>query len=236
MKLGIMQPYLFPYIGYFQLVNAVDKFIFYDDVMFIKNGWINRNRILANNEIVFFTVPIENISSFTKINQTKICNRNYNKWLKKFLRTLKQNYSHAEFFGPIYNIVIEVLESPPIYISELASRSILVVIDYLGINSEIKYASKEYINNGLKGEERIIDICKNEKADEYINLPGGIDLYNGNIFKANEIVLSFIKSNPVYYKQLIETHITSLSIIDVMMFNSIEVIRKMIESYELAAN
>ena len=72
MKLAIMQPYLFPYLGYFQLIAAVDKFVFYDDVNFIKNGWINRNRLLISGKVNYITIPLSGASSFLKINQVLV--------------------------------------------------------------------------------------------------------------------------------------------------------------------
>ena len=90
MKLAIMQPYFFPYIGYFQLINAVDKFVFYDDVNFIKGGWINRNRILVNGEIKFFTVPITGVSSFKKTKETRIKRDQFFQWKKKCLKLLSR--------------------------------------------------------------------------------------------------------------------------------------------------
>ena len=97
MKLAIMQPYLFPYIGYYQLINSVDKFIIYDDVNFIKQGWLNRNSILVNGKRNLFTVPLENQSSFTKINETLINQKFYPIWKKKFSRQLNKIITKPHF-------------------------------------------------------------------------------------------------------------------------------------------
>ena len=84
MKLAIMQPYIFPYLGYFQLLNSVDHFVFYDDVNFIKGGWVNRNQLLINNQNKFFTVPLKKIISFTPINEVEIHKKLYPNWRSKF--------------------------------------------------------------------------------------------------------------------------------------------------------
>lgn len=94
MKIAIMQPYIFPYIGYFQLINAVDKFIIYDDVNYIKQGWINRNKILLNNEDYLFTFPLKNASSYKKINEIELSENLYSKWKIKFFKTLEVYKKH----------------------------------------------------------------------------------------------------------------------------------------------
>ncbi len=67
MKLAIMQPYFFPYIGYFQLINTVDEFVVYDNIEFTKKGWINRNRILVNGKDEYITLPIKKDSDFLHV-------------------------------------------------------------------------------------------------------------------------------------------------------------------------
>src|SRR5687768_13108726 len=97
MKLAIMQPYLFPYIGYFQLMHAADKFVVYDDVNYIKGGWVNRNRILVNGKPHMFTLPLKNAGSNIKINEIEVSGGELMKWREKFLRTLQQAYAKAPF-------------------------------------------------------------------------------------------------------------------------------------------
>jgi hypothetical protein len=227
-----MQPYLFPYLGYFQLINAVDKFIFYDDVSFIKQGWINRNRIIADGKDMFFTVPVENISSNKKINETKISGANYVKWRKKFLHSLKQNYVHAPFYNSVEMMIEKVFDAEYYFINEIAEASILEITKYLGIEVDTE-RSGQYKNNNFKGSERVIDICVKEKADHYINVPGGVDLYDKKVFEAKGIKLSFIKSEPIIYKQFENDFIPNLSIIDVLMFNSVNDAKELIKNYSL---
>ncbi|WP_353085172.1 WbqC family protein [Flavobacterium sp.] len=234
MKVAIMQPYFFPYIGYFQLVAAVDKFVIYDDVNFIKGGWINRNKLLINKKSSLFTVPLNKSSSYTLINETKINLKFYNIWKVKFLRSLEQSYKKAPYFTEVYNLIKNVLEiNENDLISELAVNSIKNVIDYLQLDTEICETSENYNNKTKSGQERVLDICGIEKASQYINPIGGIELYSKKTFKENGIVLNFIKSKPIIYTQFDNDFSPWLSIIDVLMFNSVSEVNKMVNQYEL---
>src|SRR6476620_1801279 len=131
MKLAIMQPYVFPYSGYFQLMNAVDKFVFYDDVAFIKQGWINRNNILLDGKKYLFTVPVKNISSFSLINETYVSDKPFN-WQKKLLNTFRLAYGKAPFFKKVFPMIEEVINSScDQSISTVAKNSINIVLQYL---------------------------------------------------------------------------------------------------------
>lgn len=229
-----MQPYLFPYIGYFQLLAAVDKFVIYDDVNFIKGGWINRNNVLINKKSNLFTVPLTKVSSYTLINETKINLKFYNIWKVKFLRSLEQSYKKAPHFTEVYNLIENVLEiKENDLISELAVNSIKEVSKYLQLGTEICETSEIYNNKTKSGQERVLDICGIEKASQYINPIGGIELYSKNTFKEKGIVLNFIKSKPIIYSQFDNDFSPWLSIIDVLMFNSIGEVNKMINQYDL---
>jgi hypothetical protein len=233
MKLAIMQPYIFPYIGYFQLIHSVDKFVFFDDVNFIKQGWINRNRILLNDNIYTFAIPVEDISSYRLISETKISFKR--DWGKKILKTLNQAYQKA----PCYSIIMGILENifsgnNVEFISELSKQSILKVNEYLDITAEIVYSSAVYMNSNLKGQTRIIDICRKETSDTYINAPGGTALYNPVDFKNENIELKFINPGQIVYKQFDDNvFIPDLSVIDVLMFNSKSEIKSMLNNYTL---
>jgi len=234
MIVGIMQPYFFPYIGYFQLIAAVNKFVIYDDVNFIKGGWINRNNILINKKSNLFTVPLAKASSNTLINDTKINLKFYNIWKVKFLRSLEHSYKKAPYFTEVYNLIENVLEiNENDLISKLAVNSIKNVIDYLQLDTEICETSENYNNKIKSGQERVLDICRIEQASQYINPIGGIELYSKNTFKENGIVLNFVKSKPIVYTQFDNDFSPWLSIIDVLMFNSVGEVNKMINQYEL---
>ena len=234
MKLAIMQPYLFPYIGYFQLIAAVDKFVVYDDVNFIKGGWINRNNILVNKKSNLFTVPLHKSSSFLLINETRINLKFYTSWKIKFLRTIEQSYKKALFFNEVYSLIANVLGNyEGDLISKLAVNSIKSVCEYLEIQTEIIPTSEIYNNKILSGQDRVLDICRIENASIYINALGGKELYDKHSFQVKGVQLNFIKTLPVKYKQFIDDFTPWLSIIDVLMFNSVEEISVMLNNYEL---
>ena len=231
MKLGIMQPYFLPYIGYFQLINAVDKFILYDDVAYIKNGWINRNKIMISNKVQYITVPVTNASTNYLINETRIVD--YQRFKKKFLKTIIYNYSKAQYFDKTFNLLNEVFSNDFLYISKLNIFWLFKVLDYLKIETEILIASEFLKNQNLNSQERILNICKNLKADIYINAIGGKELYDKNTFNSAGTNLYFIKTNDIEYKQFNHNFVPWLSIIDTMMFNSREQVTQMLNNYEL---
>jgi len=231
MKIAIMQPYVFPYIGYFQLLKAVDKFIVYDDVTFIKGGWINRNRILLNGQPFLFTVPLTNVSSNNLIGETLISNKG--QWNIKLLKTIEQAYKKAPHFEGVYHLIKKVISGEETTISTFAVKSLTEIKEYLGIKTIIQPTSKVYNNKHFDAESRLIDICKKENADHYINPKGGTELYSKQNFEAQGIRLNFIQSKPVEYKQLNNAFVPWLSIIDVLMFNSPEQTVHFINQYEL---
>ena len=185
-----MQPYFFPYIGYFQLVNTVDKFVFYDDVNYIKNGWINRNKLFWSGKTRYLTVALTAASSFEKINRTRV--QSGNEWSEQMLAVMHQSYAKAPYFRAVENIVKKVLNSHDGYISTLAKNSVIAVTNYLEVKKDYCTSSTIYDNQELRSVSRVLDICKKEKASQYWNLPGGKELYNPEIFKNQGIELKFI--------------------------------------------
>lgn len=231
MKIAIMQPYFFPYIGYFQLVAAVDKFVFYDDVNFIKNGWINRNRVLLSGGVNYVTVPLSGASPFLKINQ--ISTQPGERWRKKIFESIRHSYSKAPHFCAVSELVSEIIFSDRDTISDVAKKSIIAVADYLSLNTEFIQSSGKYGNSQLSGTERVIDICRLEKASVYYNLPGGKQLYNEEAFKSQGIDLRFVTPNDESYPQFGKEYTPWLSIIDVLMFNDPKSVKAMLFKEQL---
>jgi len=210
-KIAIMQPYLFPYIGYFQLVNAVDTFVFYDDVNFIKAGWINRNNILINGKRKLITVPCKKISQ------------------------IELAYKKALYFNEVFPLIYNLLSAynkPTI--SELAIDSVLLAANYLNLKPDFKKSSKDFPNSSkLKKDNRLIEISKLAGAGIYVNPIGGVELYSKKKFKEEGITLNFVESGLINYKQYENEFVPNLSIIDVMMFNSPQQIKEMLNQYKL---
>lgn len=228
MKVAIMQPYFFPYIGYFQLINAVDEFVVYDDVNFIKQGWITRNSILADKKKYSFILNVEGASSFKKIKEISLVNNN-----KKLLKTIEQEYKKAPYFSVVFPIIQEILSSNENNLSKFLVFSLRKIAYYLQIDTIFRISSEIDKNNELKGQDKIIAICKQLKAKTYINSIGGQELYNKEIFNKNKIKLSFIKTEPINYTQFDNDFIPWLSIIDIIMFNSVEETKLLLNKYEL---
>jgi hypothetical protein len=233
MKLAIMQPYVFPYIGYFQLMSAVNKFVFYDDVDYIKQGWINRNQILLNGDADLFTVPLADASSSRKIKDTAVHEQSFKKWKNKFYKTAEAAYHKAPFYNNVLEVLKKVFNKEVTSIGELATNSIKSTLSYLDVHVEMVSSSETYTNQQLKGRDRVIDICLQEKATSYINAQGGADLYDKVFFQSCNINLQFLKPGTIVYKQLENEFVPSLSIIDVMMFNPVQDIKAMLNNYTL---
>lgn len=231
MKVAIMQPYFFPYIGYFQLINAVDTFVIYDDVNFIKKGWINRNNILVNEKQFLFSISLKSISQNKLINEIEIDENS--QWRTVLLKTIQFAYSKAPFFENVFPLLKNIIEYDEINISKLIIHSLHEICNFLSIETKIITSSDVNKNNNLKGQDKIIEICKKLNAATYINAIGGLTLYNKELFLQHNISLNFIKSNPVNYFQFKENFIPHLSIIDVMMFNSPEKIKDFLNQNEL---
>jgi hypothetical protein len=234
MKIAIMQPYFFPYIGYFKLIDAVDKFVIYDDVNYIKRGWINRNNILINGKSNLINLPIKNASQNKLINQTFLDINE--KTVNKFSNSIEMAYSRAPFFKDVNPIIQDILNncSNEIPISKITGMSLIKVARYLKINTVFEYSSEKYEETkGIQKEDRLIQICKKNNAHIYINSFNGKNLYSKKYFKKNNIELFFLQNQVNSYIQYNNAFIPNLSIIDVLMFNSISNIKKMILKYNL---
>lgn len=228
MKVGIMQPYFFPYIGYWQLLNAVDKYVVYDDVNYIKNGWINRNRILINGQPHWFTLPLDKASPFNLINETNISSEN--KLKENMLKTLHMAYHKAPFFNEVFPLVEKTIFYS-LNLSESLFFSIQEIAKYLGIRTELILSSTLNKDNTLKGKNKVLSICKLLNADVYLNAIGGQDLYDKQEFQEHNLKLEFLQTDKVIYKQLKNQFVPNLSIIDVLMFNSAEQVKQMLNQY-----
>ncbi len=223
-SIAIMQPYIFPYIGYFQLVNYVDKFVFYDDVTFIKQGWINRNKITQNNQEVFFTIPLSKASSNTLISDVKINLNLFRKFKKKFYKSITQSYSKSPHFDQVFKIITKTLDLDTDSISKMAIHSVKLTADYLEMGTEFKTSKLSYDNTILSGQDRVLDIVNQEDANYYINPIGGRELYSSEDFKQKNIDLSFIKVDDSVNKKLI---------IDILMNFDKEEVKNILNQYNI---
>jgi hypothetical protein len=233
--LGIMQPYFFPYIGYFQLLAAVDRFVVYDDVTFIKQGWINRNRMLINGDASFFTIPLAHKSSGVAIRETTISDApEHRRWSDKLLKSFENAYRRAPHFAGTFPLLERVLATATTNVAVMALESVRTVAQHLDIRTPFVETSASYGNAALHGEDRVIAICRAERADRYLNVSGGQELYSRERFRSEGIELRFIQSKPIEYAQFGGAFVPWLSIVDVLMFNPVERVREFLAAGELA--
>jgi len=226
-----MQPYFFPYIGYWQLINAVDKYVIYDDVNFIKGGWINRNRILMDGEAKMINLQMRGASPNKLINAVEVSGDIiYN---KKLLKTIENCYKKAPYFLNAFPIIENIITQDNKNLAKYLEYSIRQICEYLSISTELMISSTINKNNNLKAQDKVIEICKIIGAEEYYNAIGGQELYSYEDFAYQNIKLRFLKTEEIKYNQFNNEYAPNLSIIDVMMFNSKEQIKKMLNRYEL---
>ena len=254
MKLAIMQPYFFPYLGYFQGICAVDKYILYDNIAYIKGGWINRNRyLLTRGTPMYFIVPIKGKSSFAKIKDVELVEER--SWRDKMLKFIFFNYKRRPFFIEIYPLVEQVVNADVALLTDLCSLSIRTICNYLDITTEMATDSAKFLDMEAKlsADEadlqqlfpsirldrferkviRAIAMCHIEKADVFVNAIGGRCLYDKEEFKNNDIDLFFIYTCPYSYPQSTPDFYPDLSIIDVLMNCGKEGTRRLLRQYQL---
>lgn len=223
-----MQPYFFPYLGYFQLLNSVDCFVFYDDVNYIKSGWINRNRLYLSGAVRYFTVPLVGASSFEKIHRTHV--QSPERWRAAMLASVQQSYAKAPYFEPVQALLRDVLTEHDGTIGDLSRHSVTAVAQYLELATRFVNSSAMYHNSDLRSVERVLDICRQEQATEYWNLPGGRNLYNAQEFAARNVQLHFIDPVLPPYPQFAPVFQPGLSILDALMFNAPADLRAMLNA------
>jgi hypothetical protein len=232
MKLAIMQPYFLPYIGYFQLINSVDEFIIYDNIQYTKKGWINRNRILSNGKDHLITLPIKKDSDYLDVVKREL-SKSWEKDKSKMLNIIKSSYGKSPYFQETFELISKCLNNSEVNLFKFIYDSIVLMNDHLEIKTPIIISSTIDTDHTLKSQDKVLSLCKEQNADIYINSIGGVELYNKETFKQNNIELNFIKSNPIQYTQFNNEFVPWLSIIDVMMFNSRDQIKEYLNNYTL---
>lgn len=228
MKLAVMQPYLFPYIGYFQLIYAADLFLIYDDVSFIKQGYINRNTVLSANGVTRVTVPVPGASSNKRIDELAFSTET-----SKFLKTVEQSYSKAPYFDPVFPLIREVLQQDDRSISSVCHKSYSAIFAYLELDKRFMKTSELDYDRRASAQDRLLTLCHKFDADCYINTPGGRSLYSAEDFAAQGISLKYIHPLPHEYSQGKREFVPNLSIIDVLMNCSRHEVVRLLQQHEL---
>ena len=232
MKIAIMQPYFCAYIGYYQLINSVDKFVICDDMQYTKRGWFNRNRILDNGTDRLFTIPIKKDKRFLNVNLRFLADNSI-KERNRILKQIQILYKKAPFFSQNYPLVRRFFLQEINNLFDFIHFSVVELCSKLDIKTQIILSSSLDIDPKLKSQDRIIEMCKHLKTSTYINPVGGKELYDKEVFKREGIDLKFIKSKYIEYLQFERKFVPWLSIIDVLMFNDIEQVKSYLEEYDL---
>jgi hypothetical protein len=231
MKLAIMQPYFLPYIGYFQLIAAVDHFVLYDNIKYTKKGWINRNRMLQNGKETVFSVPLKADSDSLHIRERELAagfDRN------KLLNQLREAYRKAPYLAQTLPKIEAIVRYEDMNLFRFLHHSIIRICEYLGLSTEIGISSEIAIDHRLNGQEKILALCKALGANTYVNAIGGTSLYSPQTFRDRGVALRFITSQLLEYPQFGHQFLPWLSILDLMMFNSPEQVRSnVLEGYEV---
>jgi WbqC-like protein family len=231
MRLAIMQPYFLPYIGYFQLIAAVDVFIVYDNIKYTKKGWINRNRMLRNGRDAMFSLPLKSDSDNLNVCERELA-PNFNR--DKLLNQFKGTYQRAPYFAHAFPLVEQIVRHEDTNLFHFVHHSIVKTCAHLGITTEIRVSSGVAINHDLKNQDKVLAFCQAVGASTYVNAIGGMELYEKELFGAKGIDLQFIQSKLFTYRQFGNEFVPWLSIIDGMMFNPHDSVRTCIATnYEL---
>lgn len=217
-----MQPYIFPYLGYFQLLGAVDTFVVYDNIQYTKKGWINRNRMLANGQATVFTLPLASGSDYSDIRDRQLA-ADYAP--EKLLARFTGAYRRAPCFQQTLPLLQEVLRHPDRNLFAFLHHALVRTAAHLGLDTEIRVSSTVPIDHDLTGQDKVLALCEALGATTYINPIGGVDLYSQSEFADRSIELRFLEMLPFAYPQLGPTFVPSLSIVDVLMHNSIDDVR-----------
>jgi WbqC-like protein family len=192
MIVAIMQPYFFPYIGYFQLMHAADTFVVYDDVQYMKGGWINRNRIRLDDKATWLTIPVHRASTYLDINQ-----REYQldeSTLDRVTNKLSAAYSSAPAFAETLELVKRKLACPNPNVAAVNTGLLQATAERIGISCQLVMSSVLGVSRALRGEDRVIAVCKALQATAYVNAIGGIELYDPDHFAMAGMRLSFLRT------------------------------------------
>ena len=229
MTVGGNQPFFMPYIVYFQLIKAVDTFLIADEYILGTSGWANRNKMLMQGKEYQFTLPLIGKSSLKKFNEVSFVEDQ-----SRFLRTVEVCYSKAPYFKSVFPIIREILHYGDKNLARLVGNSLMLIADYLHLDTKFLYMSEiEGLNNSLKAQDRVLDFCSVLKTTKYINIWTRTELYDKEAFQEQGVELCLIKAKPVEYKQYDNPFVPDLSMLDVLMFNSVEQTNELLLQYEL---
>lgn len=227
MKLAIMQPYFMPYLGYWQLINVVDSFVIYDNIEYTKNGYIRRNNYLLNGKSKTFSLSLKKDSDYLNICE-RVLSENFDK--NKLLNQISASYKKAPYYDTVFELLKKIVFYSDDNLFNYIFNSIYIICDYLDIKTKLIISSTIEINHELKCQNKVLAFCDYFKCEKYISATGGKHLYSYADFSRNNCKLIYIKIGDIKYKQFDDNFVPNLSIIDVLMFNSKDDIKQMLNN------
>jgi len=227
-----MQPYFLPYIGYWQLINASDTFVIYDNIQFTKNSWIRRNRMLVNGEPCYFVLPLQKGSDYLDVSE-RFLSASYESDRIKLISRIKATYRNAPFFESVFPVIRDCICYDNNNLFMFILNSVHEIMDFLDMKTKVVVSSHIDDDRELKGKDRVLYICKGLKAKTYLNPIGGTRLYDKSGFESEGIDLGFVKTREIFYKQFTGAFVENLSILDVLMFNSVDTTKAYLSQFEL---
>lgn len=230
-----MQPYFFPYIGYYQMAAAVERFLIYDDVNFINRGYINRNRLLVNGKEWYFTVPLSGASQNKLIKDVTIDMTGWERWKKGFLRTVDMNYNKALNYQVGRELLEEILMLTDDRITSLAQRSVQLLLERLGRSVHFQRTSEMGLRTDIRFEERLMHICEQERIRYYIQAQGGTVLYSSQRWQDHGLSLQFIRPTSMEYVRN-GPFMPGLSMLDAILHVPFQELDPLLDRYELFTN
>lgn len=233
MIVSIMQPYFFPYIGYFQLMVNSDVFVVHDDVQYIKGGWVNRNRIRRQGQVCWITLPVRKDAHNLAINQRFYDLDRAN--TQQLLRRIESNYRRAPRFDQVFVLLRDIIMNDDANVASFNLNLIRSLAGFLNIKTPIVVSSEMRKDDCLTGQERVVDLCKRLQASHYVNPIGGLELYEAERFARDGIELGFLQTTLASFPTSGAVDDPYLSIIDVLMFNSDETIATMLKTYRIVS-
>lgn len=226
-----MQPYFLPYPGYFQLIAAVDMFIVYDNIKYVKSGWFNRNRLCRNGEAATFSLPLKHASDSLDVRDRELAPA-FDP--EKLLNQFRGAYGQAPQFARVFAWLEGVVHHPERNLFRYLHHSLRAACDLLAVGTQIRISSDIAIDHTLKKQEKVMALCRAAGARTYVNAIGGTELYDAEVFRRQGIELEFLRSKPFEYGQLAPAFVPALSIVDALMFNPLEIVRARIaDHYDL---
>lgn len=230
--IAMMQPYLFPYLGYFQLIAAADVFVLGDDLQYIRSGWVNRNRILSNGEAKLITFPLKRDHFELPIMHRQLCEP-FAEEADRLINLITESYRKAPYFAQVMPLLERLIRFPRQNLALYAEHAIRELCAFLHIVTPILRGSDLKLPPCQDKQERVINISHNFAATAFLNPIGGVELYDRDHFARNGLLVRFFKMDAVVYRQFTKPFVPNLSIIDVLMFNCVEEVQAMLECYSV---